>query len=472
MYQIVIADDEPWVLYRIQNLIDWNALGFEIVGTAVDGLSALEIVKEKRPALLLSDIRMPGLDGLKLVREVKLTSPDTIVILITGFSEFSYAQEAVRQGVFDYMVKPVRKKELSSVLERVREHLYEKNSPEESDLFFSLLGNEKQYSISDVFGCMGHSNLLPYFCMVTAAFEQKLSDSLICKSQGEHPNLCLRTGTRQKSILLQLEQPQCDMDFLIEKSDTVSALYTGVSTIMLAATDFSVLLHQAETAMLTAALHKSSTPLFYATKTPKIAHQLMTRFSTALRSNERNTLLAVLDKLEASANHLQIDTILDLTNRMIALLCEHHYGNYEALELHYKQHLGISNILDTLISPLRQAIQYQESTQTVPLTQFRKIMNVIEENYMQDLRLSDISKQFYLTPNYLSILIKKETGATFSELLIHKRISLAKKLLIETELPVQDIMEQVGYKDYSCFIRLFKKHVNCTPYIYRKEAAQ
>lgn len=241
MYKVVIADDEPWALYRIQNLINWNDIGFEVCGTATDGISALKLINSTQPDLLLSDIRMPGLDGLELVRKVKSTVPNTVVIFITGFSEFSYAQEAIRQGVFDFLVKPVRKDDLLTALERVLNYLRQHSSESET-----------------------------------------------------------------------------------EDSQTAS--------------------------------------------------------------------------------------------------------------------------------------------------QIQKILHTINECYTQDIRLADLAEQFYLSTTYLSILIKRETGVTFSELIIRKRISLAKKLLAKTDLPIQDIMEKVGYKDYSCFIRLFKKHLNCTPYAYRKQA--
>lgn len=247
MYKVIIADDEPWTLYRLQNLVSWHTLGFELSGTATDGLSALELIKGTQPDLLLSDIRMPGLDGLALVREVKSVSPNTTVIFVTGFSEFSYAQEAIRQGVFDFLVKPVRKEDLTTALERTLDYLKKKSN----------------------------ESLLP-----------------------------------------------------------------------------------------------------------------------------------------------------------------------------------------------------SKSQQTMPPSQIQKILLAIDECYTQDIRLSDLSEQFFLSTTYLSVLIKKETGFTFSELLIRKRIALAQKMLAETDLPIQDIMERVGYKDYSCFIRLFKKHVHCTPYAYRKQLTE
>ena len=121
-----------------------------------------------------------------------------------------------------------------------------------------------------------------------------------------------------------------------------------------------------------------------------------------------------------------------------------------------------------MISPLRSALRQPDTAPTLAPTQLHQILEMIEANYMLEIRLTDVAKHFYLSPNYLSILIKKETGLTFSKLLIQKRIALAKKMLAQTSLPIQDIMEQVGYKDYSCFIKLFKKHTGSTPYAYRK----
>lgn len=163
-----------------------------------------------------------------------------------------------------------------------------------------------------------------------------------------------------------------------------------------------------------------------------------------------------------------MDILLDIANRMTGLLYEYRYGGYEALEIHHWQQLTPETPLDTLISPLRAAILQQKNSPGLPATQFRQILDMIETNYMREIRLTDVAKQFYLSANYLSVLIKKETGLTFSELLIQKRIALARKMLMETNLPIQDIMEQVGYKDYSCFIKLFKKHTGYTPYAYRK----
>lgn len=468
MYRVIIADDEPWAIYRIRNLVEWNTLNFEIVGTAEDGLSALEMIKEKQPDLLFSDIRMPGLDGLQLIREMKTISPHTLVILISGFSDFSYAQEALRQGVFDYLVKPVKKDNLITVLEQAEHRLSEMRSPRENDLFFSLFDSEHPCSAAGLFTAFDCNIQLPLCCLITAVYDKAPEGPLIRKSQNNPPGLSLRTGTKQKSILLQLEQPFCNTDSLNAVTDIGTPLYTGISMGLPTDTDFSLLLRQAKIALLTAVTHQTREAVFYSPDIPVQSEQILAQFSIALRSNDQATLIAVLDRLEESMNTFQMDVLLDITNRMTGLLCEYHYGGYEALEMHHWQQLTTENPAEVLIPPLRAAILRHKKTPELPITQFRQILGMIEENYMHELRLTDVAKQFYLSANYLSILIKRETGLTFSELLIQKRIALARKLLTETSLPIQDIMEQVGYKDYSCFIKLFKKHTGYTPYAYRK----
>lgn len=269
-------------------------------------------------------------------------------------------------------------------------------------------------------------------------------------------------------MLLQLNQPFHSADFLNRIPDLNTPLYIGVSTVLPADTDLSLFLRQAKIALLTAIARKSREAVFYSPDTTEQSGQMLVQFSTALRSNDQATLTALMDRLEESAELFQMDTLLDITNRMTGLLCEYRYGGYEALEIQHWQQLTLKNPLEILISPLRTAIRQQDKARELPPTQLHQIMEMIETNYMREIRLTDLAKHFYLSANYLSILIKKETGLTFSELLIQKRIALARKMLTETNLPIQYIMEQVGYKDYSCFIKLFKKHTGSTPYAYRK----
>ena len=104
MLKAVLADDERKVILLLQKLIDWGKLGYEIVGTANDGIRALELVKKTQPQLLITDIRMPGCDGIELIRQARTIQPKIHFIIISGYSQFEYAQNALKYGVEDYLL--------------------------------------------------------------------------------------------------------------------------------------------------------------------------------------------------------------------------------------------------------------------------------------------------------------------------------------------------------------------------------
>ena len=114
MIRIVIADDEQFIVQLICSLIDREALGVEVVGTASDGRGALEMTLEKKPDILITDIRMPCMDGIELIEHLRREGASTSVIAISGYKCFDYAYNAIKYGVEDFIVKPINKKELNA----------------------------------------------------------------------------------------------------------------------------------------------------------------------------------------------------------------------------------------------------------------------------------------------------------------------------------------------------------------------
>lgn len=202
MYRVMIVDDEPWSIYGLEKLIDWESQGFHIKATATDGLSALGQIKELKPHLLISDIRMPGLDGLELTRELKKTSPGTAIILVTGYSDFAYAQEALRQGVFDYLGKQVKKVELLHALERVKTHL-QKASSTDWDLYFSLFDEDNNIPVKSIAKYMGFSES-SRCCVVSALCDSIPDIPMIGQpiTAAGYTQLHFRTGVKKETALL------------------------------------------------------------------------------------------------------------------------------------------------------------------------------------------------------------------------------------------------------------------------------
>ena len=230
MYSVVLAEDETSIRENIHRGIDWGKYNFEIVAEVSHGEDALEAVKQHQPDLLITDIRMPFMDGLDLCKIVKKLYPDIKIIILSGFMEFAYAQEALRIGVQEYIVKPITPTKLIRILVKLNEQLEEeaRNTENVGQLWDEINRLEnllKQKLYGDLSSCdlndeIAHEKLLinfleqgyieevenfteEYFCK----FVQQISDSLIYYSYFMIKNLecCIKVikamGGQPKDIL-------------------------------------------------------------------------------------------------------------------------------------------------------------------------------------------------------------------------------------------------------------------------------
>lgn len=121
MLKVILADDEKRVCQLLQLIVDWNALGFEIAAVVHNGLDALAAVRELRPDVVITDIRMPECSGLDLLSRLREEKQDIDVVIISGYRQFDYAHAALQDGAEDYLLKPIKKAELTAVLQRIKE---------------------------------------------------------------------------------------------------------------------------------------------------------------------------------------------------------------------------------------------------------------------------------------------------------------------------------------------------------------
>ena len=112
VYKLVLVDDDPRVLKGLSVCIPWTELGFTLEGKASTGKTALELIQKTQPHLVITDIRMPDMDGLKMIETMRSMGIHSMVMIISGYREFSYAQRAIRYGVTDYLLKPIEEEQL------------------------------------------------------------------------------------------------------------------------------------------------------------------------------------------------------------------------------------------------------------------------------------------------------------------------------------------------------------------------
>jgi two-component system response regulator YesN len=128
MIKVMLVDDEPIILKGLRKLIPWAENGYEIIGEAFDGEDAMEMLETKEPDIIITDLLMPGMDGIEFIRRLNEMNKNIRVIILSGYGEFEYAREALKNRVFEYLLKPVTRQQLTDALHRVSEAiLSEKN---------------------------------------------------------------------------------------------------------------------------------------------------------------------------------------------------------------------------------------------------------------------------------------------------------------------------------------------------------
>lgn len=147
MINTMIVDDELWVCQLIKRVVNWESLGFRIIAEANDGEEALELTKTLKPDLIITDIRMPVLDGISLIKDVKELGLDTSFVIISGYNDFEYAREAIKYGALGYILKPINKKELTNILIEIRDNSLKNRERADMEV---LMKSKLEYSLKEL----------------------------------------------------------------------------------------------------------------------------------------------------------------------------------------------------------------------------------------------------------------------------------------------------------------------------------
>lgn len=481
MYRVLIVDDEPWVVYGISKLIDWEKAGFQVAGESFDGVDAAEWIREHRPDVVISDIRMPGLDGIELLAEIKRLGLEAEVILVSGYSEFEYAQRALRLGAFDYLLKQIEKELLAETMGRLKAHLDRKrqaalDAASALDDLFDLLESEPNSDIGSFFEIREKAEH-PHYRIVNGVFppshvSRAPRDMIGMDGIG---GFALRTGLHKLTFLLNYDDDN-PIVLLNWISDRLSgATNIGIGTIGQAADSLARLYCEADVALYTSLFYPDLPVVRYQTNEPPVGTSgLLLQLELGIKEQKSDVVQASLRQLAEECVRQQpyVDHVAGIYNQVVSLIHKYYgrAGAFHEVEFASYDQMGrIGGSADSMFERLL-AIVDQESAPDYPVMheQVKNVMSFIDDHFTEDLMLGAIAKQFNLSLSYLSHLIKKETGKTYSEYVSGKRIALAKELLADGTLSVHEIVQRVGYKDYFHFNKWFQKHVGLTPSKFRK----
>lgn len=529
MYTVIIAEDEEETRRGIVERIDWEKIGFRVIGEATDGEEALEQVENLKPDLVITDIKMPFLTGIELARRVREVRPATWLAFLSGYSDFMYAQEAIKYNVASYMLKPITAVEMTEELHKIKEKM---------DRYFEKFISEEEEAEK-----LGKTEFMMPLLLdsFTKETEEKLQERAVnCGFLSQSNNGVLQYAVLVVSIedslgsrMMQKKHMQA-VDGILDKyfKHYISRFINGRSVMLLAGSkrDIEKYVHilveeimenveknskfkcrvgvsrsaaqlsQCRECYLEAVnavsyLAPGHSGIYFIQDMEKITEKegmiqadiqrIPAELESMLRGQGIEAIDKYLEKIErgiwGGERKSNSGANAVLVPQMFASIYKVAYatlgdGGLAHMEEQYpfgriKEAGHVAENFKTLreMSACLKELMQREQKKGGEIAS-EQVLEIVETRYMDEaLSVPMICTEIGVSSNYLCTLIKKTTGSTFVELLREKRISKAKELLENTSMRINEIADQCGFHDQYYFSHCFKKVTGISPLKYRRD---
>ncbi len=473
MFKVLIVDDESLIIESLKVSINWEKEGFQIIGSALNGLDALELIRETEPDIVFTDIRMPGISGIELIKKVTELNPEILFVIISGYAEFAYAQKALKYNTLGYCLKPFEEEEIVSVLVKAKSILNKARNNENSDVLemidlFSVDNQEKVLKALKEEGLIidGYKDITVVASIGQGKLSMTENTRFIQFGFDFNKRIYLLQSQDNKQLQEHIAQ-QLSEDIisigLISGVTQMEALKNSIIEAIIAAYQFFIL---GTKGVYTSKLCDTG-PLCNCLK---VLEEAFRQKDATVVEDCFNTMRDLFE-----GGSLNIRAAFKVYNLITALLLKFQnedgdttIDDYEQLASNYLSVLDMLENLQTLT--IRQCTASgNDKLDEVDNAVVKQILSYINNNFYKAVSVQQLSEKFFISPNYISFLFKKAVGENFKNYLSKLRITHACNLLENSKYSVEEVGEKVGYNDYFYFIRIFKSMKGISPSKYRDE---
>lgn len=514
MYKILIADDELIIRQGLRYILDWHELGYEIVGEAANGSEALQSILTLQPNLVLLDIRMPQMLGIDVVKQAREQGYQGKFIILSGFTDFEYAQAAIRYGVDYYLTKPIDEDELLSTVQEISRHLSQEKKKEET--LAQYLDKAKEMILYDIImnqpdnAGLHYAELFPqtsqYQVVICERYSKeegqpvyRFSDLLKMANEdhASYDSLKLDESEiillRGSDILYRFQEflDHYDREQKPQINSPLDSLFITYGRVVDSIEDIHISYQEASMLQKRRffcecyqhTIGYDQLPEEHSVETDVLGeeslHEYCELLSGYIQAAKRNQVAETLKRLENQLYQSGSDIM-----RIKLFLTDLYLSIKERLShLYHNANIpfpGNSQIIDFIGNRyylyeilLYFTEQFEMIVRTIGNPSSDSVMDdiihYIEHNYMNNIKLENIAPLFGYNSSYLGKIFTKKVGEGFNVFIDKVRIKHSKELLVDTELKVYEISEKVGYRNVDYFHTKFKKYVDESPAEYRKK---
>jgi YesN/AraC family two-component response regulator len=471
MYTVMLLDDEPWELKGLQRVFPWEEYGFHVEYTLGDSMKARDILLSQQIDVLFSDIRMPALDGIGLLKSLWEHNVSTEIVFISGYAEFEYAQQAIRLGAFDYLLKPVDLDETAPLLQKLQKKLEYKKHIQELTILDSIMDNS--ISFYDLFHSKQDASF--YCAMFT---KEGLSDEIFVKEKDVKKLHLMLAPNKHLYILKLTSEPVLLIEFM---KDHVTQTI-GLSNILKGdepsenQASLSEFISQAETAYNNEFITGKKALVEYYDSDLLSLKNIINEFQRLYEANDLIKLKELLDTLPEYfiAHSINVNGVLQFWNQVLLhiitdpeVIAEYNYPSVNQLMESFDSLKDLCcklyQIIETITLPPSNYGTFDQNSRKI----YSNMVEYINNNYKNSITLQDVADEAHINFTYACKIFKKYSNSNYSKYITDLRIKDACQLLATTSLSTEEICFQLGYSDYFYFNKVFKKYIGLTPYQYR-----
>lgn len=529
MFNLIIVEDEDITRLGLRDCVSWEDYDINVVFEASDGLEALQFIEQNHVDIVLTDVKMPLMDGIELVERIRENNKNIKVIFISGHWDMQYLKSAFHLEAIDYILKPIIPKELHNMLTKVtqlciqeqqQEELFneikdklEQSMPVLRERFFSELINERYYSKEEVIERSSFLEIIlnpnDYYCVMTLVYNPEFIDEKSAKNitlrlipireileeeLKKFNAYCINENNNELCIIIQFDSPvehEQMIDLAKRLKSTVNHSVSEFITIGIGKVlqgienigeSYRQSLHAAEQSVFLgnnnvihiADVEKVSRKVgYYSTKD---ITDIINYVRTGKSEEIKKSVSALFRRLKQNpkihisyVRNICLELIVTINLQLMEYKVIREDENQEYTWEELFTILNIDEIQEWITNQMVQACEKILSVQTNTSNNIvYMIKKAVEENFCENISIQNLADELFLTPNHLYMLFKKETGETFNQYLTRYRMEKAKEYLSEPKYKLYQITEMVGYSDSDYFTKLFKKHTNYTPSRYRE----
>ncbi|MGX7350746.1 hypothetical protein RU97_GL000540 [Enterococcus canis] len=464
MKKLLIIDDEEAIREGLRWIVDWEYYGYQDIRVAENGRKGLKEIREWQPDLVITDIRMPEIDGLRMIEQAKEAGANFQAIILSGYSDFEYARKAIQLGFVSYLLKPVDEEELMALLDKIAQQDALMNEEHlKHQLSAKLFGNDQT----------GLDNFEELYCF---SFKGQLPKKTYTSLVERYPVVMLNNfGCNYLILLAENQALEERLSLKFPHGDSIVGI-GWVSAKQSLQGLAGELRHLRKMEFLFP--HQLITPEFLVREKQSVTYNdncLLELVEAVLA----NTDIPVT--LRSYCNNFIYDLAYEedlkwqVSQDMSQLLKELQKHTTEDLPLSDKQLQtelfeteNLSELFELLQNTLEKlSWEIARSLNNVDI--ITDILRFMLENYQQDMNLKSVADQFGYNSAYLGKKFKKKTGETFLGYLEKIRMDEAGALLKNSNLMVYEIAEQVGYKNVDYFYKKFKQFYQQSPNDFRSK---